>query len=120
MVTEYLATANFPFVSETVIIKFQTKRTRRTGKNQEKKTLKKKIEREGKGRGKRCLGFVDARTMIGEHFLALGVDAGIGGLNVASGGVDGGGGIVLGRISHGGVGASEMELGGNWKTTRSE
>lgn len=66
-----------------------------------------------------CLGFVDARAMVGEDFLALGVDAGIGWLDVTGGGVAGGGGIVLGGISHGWSSReSEMELGGNREPKR--
>lgn len=38
-----------------------------------------------KQRDKRCLGIVDARAMICEHFLALGVENGNGGLNVTGG-----------------------------------
>lgn len=57
--------------------------------------MKEKIERDWKGRGERCLCFVDARAVVGEDFLALGVDAGIGGRNVAGGSVGGGGGVVV-------------------------
>jgi hypothetical protein len=41
--------------------------------------------------------------MICEYFLASGVDSGIGGRNVAGRCVAGVGGIILGRVSHGGV-----------------
>jgi hypothetical protein len=63
--------------------------------NREKKIRNEEIEK--------YLCFVDARTMICEYFLASGVDSGIRGRNVAGRGVAGVGGIILGRVSHGGV-----------------
>jgi hypothetical protein len=50
--------------------------------------------------------------MICEYFLASGVDSGIGGRNVAGRCVAGVGGIILGRVSHGGVWEREREKEG--------
>lgn len=64
-------------------------------------------------KNEKCLGFVDSRAMISEDSLALGVETGIRRRNVAGGSVAGGGGIILGRISH-------CWLNNNWAGTRKQ
>ncbi|GMN34508.1 hypothetical protein TIFTF001_004735 [Ficus carica] len=49
--------------------------------------------RNWEGERERCLGFVDARAMVGENPLALGEEGGVGRRRVAAGGV-----TVAGRV----------------------
>ncbi|KAF3455837.1 hypothetical protein FNV43_RR00479 [Rhamnella rubrinervis] len=79
-------------------IQMQELQVRNIRSKEKEEEYERKKERE-KGKEK-CLGFVDAKAMVGKDLLMLSVVVDIGGQSVAAGGVAVGGLDILRQVSH--------------------
>lgn len=100
----FLISLRLSFFSQptTTLPKMQPKKRKSPITTKKKQKNKNNYEKKNKRnwKKKKCLGFIDARAMVGEDLLALGIEVGIGRRSVAAGGVAVGGRVVLRRVSH--------------------